>query len=346
MSRSRPSAPSTPEAQRSGPLPEGPLAPWQQPVWDKLLGALDAGRLGHALLIAGPARLGKRALAERLVARLLCATPQADGRACGECRSCRLLAAGNHPDRRAVSLLERDDGKLKTEIGVDQMRELGGWFALTPQLARAQVALIEPADLLNASAANALLKTLEEPLPERYLILVSARPHRLPATIRSRCQRLDLRLPGIAEAKAALKAAGIAESQADEALAAADGHPGLALHYIAEASLPLRREVRDELAALADGRLRAAQLAPRWAQDRPALRLQLAAECVREYGRKRAAVASTPAGLTALGDFPKLAAWFDRANRVREQLAAPLRHELLLAELLADWGAAFGRPGR
>lgn len=341
MSRSAPPAPPAREQ-----VAAGPLASWQQPVWDNLHGALVAGRLGHALLIAGSARLGKRALAERLAARLLCATPGTDGFACGQCRSCQLLAAGSHPDRRAVGLLERDDGKLKTEIGVEQMRELGGWFALTPQLGHAQVALIEPADLLNASAANALLKTLEEPLPERYLVLVSARPHRLPATIRSRCQRLDLRVPAASEARAALDAAGIGAAQAEEALAAADGHPGLALRYIEDGSLPLRREVRDELAALADGRLRAAQLAPRWAQDRPALRLQLAAECVREFGRKRAAVATTPAGLTALGDFPKLAAWFDRANRVREQLAAPLRHELLLAELLADWGAAFGRSGR
>jgi DNA polymerase III subunit delta' len=324
----------------------GSLPPWQQAVWENLAGALAAGRLGHALLIAGPALLGKRALAERLAARLLCATPGPDAFACGQCRACTLLAAGNHPDRRAVGLLERDDGRLKTEIGVEQMRELAGWFALTPQLGRAQVAVIEPADLLNASAANALLKTLEEPLPERYLILVSARPQRLPATIRSRTQRLDLRLPTAAVARAALQTAGVAAAQADEALAASDGHPGLALQYLGDGSLALRREIRDELAALADGRLRAAQAAPRWAADRPALRLQIAAECVRDFGRKRAAVASTPAGLTALGDFPKLAAWFDQANRVREQLAAPLRHELMLAELLADWGAAFGRPGR
>jgi DNA polymerase III subunit delta' len=322
------------------------LASWQQPVWDNLSAALDRAQLGHALLLAGPALLGKRGIADALAQRLLCIEPGSDGFACGRCRACALLAAGTHPDLREVGLLEREDGRLKTEVGVDQMRELSAWFALTPQLGRAQVAVIEPADVLNTSSANALLKTLEEPMPQRFMVLVSARPHRLPATIRSRCQRLDFRLPGPGQARQALLDAGVPEALAGPALAAADGHPGLAQQYLADGSLELRAEVRDALAALADGRARAATLAPRWAKDRPELRLKLAADCVREFGRKRAARATDAAGLTALGDFPKLAAWFDRANRVREQLAAPLRHELLLAELLAEWRAAFGRSSR
>jgi DNA polymerase III subunit delta' len=322
------------------------LQPWQHRVWRNLRGALGEGRLGHALLIAGPALLGKRALADTLSARLLCTAPADVEFACGHCRACTLRAVGNHPDLRGVGLLERDDGRLKTEIGVDQIRELSGWFALTPQLGRAQVAVLDPADQLNAAAGNALLKTLEEPLPERFLILIASRPQRLPATIRSRCQCLQLRLPTQPEAEAAVRAAGASQADAAEALAAAEGHPGIALQYLADASLDLRRSVRDDLAALADGRTRAAAVAPRWAQDRLELRLRLAAECVREFGRKRAGRAVEPSGLTALGDFPKLALWFDRANRLREQLAAPLRHELLLAELLAEWRNAFERPSR
>jgi DNA polymerase III subunit delta' len=323
------------------------LQPWQQSVWRTLRTALGDGRLGHALLLAGPALLGKRLLADALAARLLCTAPEDVEFACGHCRACALRAAGTHPDLLDVHLLERDDGRLKTEIGVDQVRALGSWFALTPQLGRAQVAIIEPADQLNAAAGNALLKTLEEPLPERFLLLVAARPQRLPATIRSRCQRLQLRLPSAPEAEAAVRAAGAAPADAAEALAAADGHPGVALQYLADASLDLRRAVRDDLAALADGRTRAAAVAPRWAQDRLELRLRLAAECVREFGRKRAGRSTEPSGLTALGDFPKLALWFDRANRLREQLAVPLRHELLLAELLAEWRSAFEKqPSR
>jgi DNA polymerase III subunit delta' len=320
------------------------LSSWQQSVWDNLRGALDAGRLGHALLLSGPALLGKAEVAGQLARRLLCTAPAADGFACGRCRACTLLAAGHHPDLSSVGLVERDDGRLKTEIGVAQMRELSAWFALTPQLGRAQVALIEPADRLNTSAANALLKTLEEPMPARYLLLISSDPQRLPATIRSRCQQLQFHPPALAEARAALLAGGVPADQADAALAAADGHPGLARQYLQDGSLTLRGEVRAALAALADGRLRAASLAAEWTQDRPDLRLRLAADCVREFGRKRAASVADPAGLTALGDFPKLAAWFDRANRVRAQLAAPLRQELMLAELLAEWRVAFSRP--
>ncbi len=316
--------------------------PWLAPLWGTLSGALQTQRLGHALLLVGPPLLGKRRLAETLAARLLCGEP-VDGAACGHCRSCRLLGAGSHPDLRTVGLLARDDGRLKTEIGVEQIRELAEWLALTPQFGRAQVALIEPADALNASAANALLKTLEEPLPGRYLLLVCSRPSKLPATIRSRCQRLQVPLPDPEQARSALLADGIDAAQVEPALAAADGHPGLARQMLQDGSLELHRAVRSELKELAAGRIRAAVLAARWAQDRPELRLRLAAECVCEFGRRRAGEAAGPAGLTALGDFPKLAAWFDRANRVRDLLAAPLRHELLLGELLADWQAAFGR---
>ena len=316
---------------------------WQLGSWRNLRGAWSRAALGHALLFTGPQHIGKRALAEALTARLLCEAAESEEMACGRCRACALLAAGNHPDRREVGLLEREDGRLKTEIGVEQVRALSAWFALTPQLGRAQVAIIDPADHLHASAANALLKTLEEPLPERFLLLLATQPQRLPATIRSRCQRLQLPLPAPAQARDAVLASGADAEAAEAALAAADGNPGLALDYLAGDVMALRRAVHEDLAALANGRLHAAPLAAAWVQDRPDLRLRFAAESVRDFGRRRAVA---PAGLTALGDFPKLAAWFDHANRVRLQLDAPLRHELLLTGLLSEWSAAFERPAR
>jgi DNA polymerase-3 subunit delta' len=81
------------------------------------------------------------------------------------------------------------------ELVIEQVRELSAWLALTPSSDRGKVALIEPAHLLNQAAANALLKTLEEPVPGRYVLLVTDQPARLPATIRSRCQRFELKLP-------------------------------------------------------------------------------------------------------------------------------------------------------
>ena len=159
------------------------FTPWQSAAFDNALSAHAEGRLGHALLLTGPELLGKRDVALALARRLLCATPAPDGFACGRCRPCQLFAAQTHGDYRLVSFEPNDKGdKLRTEITVEQIRRLGQWFALTPQLGGAQVALIAPADAMNTAAANALLKTLEEPASNRFLLLVSDRPGRLPAT--------------------------------------------------------------------------------------------------------------------------------------------------------------------
>ncbi|HEX5694192.1 MAG TPA: DNA polymerase III subunit delta', partial [Arenimonas sp.] len=116
------------------------LAPWQQRIFDQSAASAAAGRLGHALLLLGPALMGKREVALALSRRLLCATPGDDGQACGRCRGCRLFEAGSHPDFRHVSFIPNDKGdKLRSEIVVDQMRSLGHWFSLTPQMGGAQV---------------------------------------------------------------------------------------------------------------------------------------------------------------------------------------------------------------
>lgn len=315
------------------------FAPWQQRVLDSALASLAEGRLGHALLLVGAERLGKQAVAEALAARLLCATPGPDGLACGRCRGCTLLAAGTHPDFKGVSFLPNDKGdKLRSEIIVDQMRELGAWFALTPQLGGAQVALVSPAHALNTAAANALLKTLEEPAPGRYLLLVSDRPGRLPATIRSRCQRLEFRLPARPEAEAWLASRGHGPQAVARALEAARGHPGLAANWLEEGALALRGEVRDELEAVSDGRRSPVDVARRWLEDeRAPLRLRFAAELALDAAAHRVGAGPAP-GLTLPGDFQKLSAWFDAANRAREQLHVPaLRHDLALAGLLLEW---------
>ncbi|HRO61878.1 MAG TPA: hypothetical protein PK177_22415, partial [Burkholderiaceae bacterium] len=163
------------------------LAPWQQRAYDHAVATLADGRLGHALLVCGPAQLGKRKVAERLAAHLLGAH---------EPRAAHLIAAGTHPDFHVVTReMNKEGTKLRTEIVIEQIRALSEKLSLTPQYGSAQVAIVDPADAINVSAANALLKTLEEPQPGRYLWLLASNPSRLPATIRSRCQRLEFRLP-------------------------------------------------------------------------------------------------------------------------------------------------------
>src|SRR3569832_2564259 len=161
------------------------LLPWHEETWARLLAARRAGRLPHALLLTGPQGMGKQRFAENWMAGLLCEAPDAEGCACGVCRRCQLLAAGNHPDYR--QLTPPEEGKV---IGVDQVRELIQYIALTPQYGANKIATIHTADKLNINAANTLLKTLEEPPPLSLFVLVTAQPSRLPVTVISRCQRI------------------------------------------------------------------------------------------------------------------------------------------------------------
>ena len=299
------------------------------------------GRLAHALLISGPSGLGKRAFAEKLAQRILCRDPR-DGLACGECRDCRQLRVGSHPDFRRIAFEERKDGKLRTELTVAQIRRLSDSLNLTAQHGAAVVAVLDPADAMNANAANALLKTLEEPQPGRFLMLIADRPERLAITLRSRCQRFAPKAPTREQAAAWLAAQGHQGEAADAALDLADGLPLRALSYIEDRVIDLQQAVRRDLGNAATGKQAPFALAREWMADRPTLRLELAVELVRDLGRKKLAALEAPTGLTARVDFPKLAAWADRANRARGLLDAPIRHELLIGELLLDWRVAFG----
>ncbi len=302
---------------------------WQQRAYDQTVAALDAGRLGHGLLICGPAGLGKREVALALAAHVLGRGDEAAAR-----RSQQLIAAGTHPDLQLVSFIPNKSGdKLRTEIVIEQVREISQKLALTPQYGAAQVVVVDPADAINRAACNALLKTLEEPAPGRYLWLISSDPERLPATIRSRCQRLEFKLPPRAEAMAWLLAQGHAEAAAAEGLDAARGHPGLAARWLRDDGLTLRKQVVSDLEQVASGRLGAVELAQRWAADEHAdLRLRHAADL--------ALAQASSSGLTEPSRLHKLAAWFDAANRTRDLLRTTVRPDLAMVELLMAWSAA------
>jgi DNA polymerase-3 subunit delta' len=162
--------------------------PWLTGHWSFFIRRLEQDRLAHALMIEGPAGSGKNDLASAMVARLLCTEDQAS--ACGQCRSCILFAGGAHPDYFDVH--PEEDSKV---IKVDQVRELIGRLDLTTTISARKVAYIHPAETMTASAANALLKSLEEPAGNTVLILVSDHPGRLPVTIHSRCQSICVTQP-------------------------------------------------------------------------------------------------------------------------------------------------------
>lgn len=179
--------------------------PWQQSLWHSLSERSAGEKLPHALLLHGSAGVGKGHLARLLALSLLCNEPQ-HSLPCGQCHACRMYAAGSHPDFFLANTsygvqddTDEDDGKSRKsrkpatpsrQIKIDCIRDLIHFGNHAAHQGGKRVAIIEPADLLNPNAANALLKTLEEPGDDLFIILVSHEPSRLLATLRSRCQML------------------------------------------------------------------------------------------------------------------------------------------------------------
>ena len=306
--------------------------PWHADAWARLQSRRARDAMAHALLLCGAPGLGKRDFAQRFVRGLLCETPS-NGDACGHCRACLLLAAGSHPDWVTVTFGLRRDGTPRSEIVVEQIRELSARLAMNSQFGGWQVACIDPADAMNAAAANALLKTLEEPSTRTLLILLADAPWRLPQTIRSRCQRVDFELPPTEQALAWLRGQGVQE--AVPALQAAGGNPGLALAWSRDGALARRREVRDDLAALASGRGEPLSVVKRWLADEPAQRLWFAAQAAADERKARTESAAPP--LVSALDDAALDTWYAAANRTRESLRGPLRDDLLVLDLLTRW---------
>jgi len=244
------------------------MHPWNEPLFETLKGRLE--RFPHALLIHGVRGTGKLALAERVAQLLLCESSAA--RPCGRCEGCRWFRAGSHPDFRRVEpeALARDAvpadedaeapakrGKPSIDIKIEQVRELAGFLNLRSHRGRLRVALVHPAEEMVPSAANALLKGLEEPPSGAVFLLVSHRPSQLLPTIRSRCVALAVPIPPRPAALAWLAEQGVPNPE--RWLAYAGGAPLRAADFAAGAAVlerllqhPVPVGEREELEALAD----------------------------------------------------------------------------------------------
>ncbi|PWB35898.1 DNA polymerase III subunit delta' [Pseudomonas sp. SDI] len=231
--------------------------PWQETLWQQLAGR---SQHAHAYLLHGPQGIGKRDLAERLMALLLCQRP-VGLQACGECKSCHLLAAGSHPDNYVLEPEEADK-----PIKVDQVRDLVSFVVQTAQLGGRKVILIEPVEAMNINAANALLKSLEEPSGNTVLLLVSHQPSRLLATIKSRCQQIACPLPSQAQSQAWLANAlpDSDDQQREELLSLAAGSPLLAVTLQAQGVREQRAQVVDGVKKLLKQQQSPTQLAESW----------------------------------------------------------------------------------
>jgi len=210
--------------------------PWHEQQWDGFNQLIEQGRLGHALMFNGPAGIGKRRLAMALAQRLLC-TADMSRYACGCCKSCLLMLAGNHPD---LSVLEPEEpGKY---IKIDAVRALCTLLGKTSQQGGWKVAVITPAEAMNINASNALLKSLEEPHGKTLMILIADRPSLVSATIRSRCQKQNLALPDRQLATRWLTDVTGNQEQSERTLLLAAGRPLVALEYLQSDSLEVRNQ--------------------------------------------------------------------------------------------------------
>ena len=214
--------------------------------------SLERGRLHHAWLLCGPEGVGKATFAYRAARRLLGAQAGEGGAlsATPEDSVSRLVSARSHPD---LFVLERlgEDGKPRRVIPVDEARKLSDFFAKSPAQAPYRVAIVDAADDLNPNAANALLKTLEEPPARGVLLLVSHTPGALLPTLRSRCRRLTFQPPGEAAVAAVLQGHGLGAGET--LLQMAQGSPGRALVLAASDAVALDEAARAIVAALPRG---------------------------------------------------------------------------------------------
>jgi len=220
------------------------LLPWQQAQWSQVSATRAGGRLPHAFLLAGPRGVGKRQFAQRLAAWLLCEVSGAQP--CGECRGCVQFGALSHPN--LMVLRPEED---RRDISVDAVRELSERLSLTAHYGGNKVAIIEPADALNANGVNALLKTIEEPPAGSYLLLLTDRPMLLAPTLRSRCQFLRFGVPPKEKALAWLRSRNPAANEA--LLQAAHGAPIRALELLEEKGLERHAQWQRAVEAIATG---------------------------------------------------------------------------------------------
>ena len=347
----------------------GPLTPlpWQQDLWCNLASAGD--RIAHALLLHGPRGIGKRHFARAYAQALLCEAPRDDGAACGACAGCRLIEAGTHPDLRwlvpGVDLPERDEpdaddgddasaetaaatksAKASREIKIDQVRAVGEFLALAAHRGGRRVVLLAPAEALNAPAANALLKMLEEPPEGAVFVAVSDAIDAVLPTVRSRCLLLRAPMPAEREALSWLTSLGV--DHAEEKLAEAGGAP-VGLHEPADDDpRRLKPEFRDRLLdLLARGeRLTLAEVAAavpkeivvsesirlfqRWGWD---LLAERAAGRVRYYPRRKRAIASVARSC----DPVRLLAWLGQLTEAQATAEHPLNARLAVESALIGY---------
>ncbi|MDW7981544.1 MAG: DNA polymerase III subunit delta' [Thermomicrobium sp.] len=220
-------------------------------VVDFLVRALQSQQVHHAYLLAGPAGIGRTTLAYAFAQALLCESPL-DERPCGQCRACQRVARRVHPDVTRVSVEQgREEAK---QLSIDQIRELRASLALRPLEGAWRIAIVDDAERLSRDAADALLKTLEEPPPYAVLVLIAEDAQAVPETIRSRCQVLVLSPLPVGTVERVLRERGLAPDHAVRLARATRGRLAEALRLAEDETAFARREqqIAEVVAAMSE----------------------------------------------------------------------------------------------
>ena len=321
--------------------------PWHAGARERLETALAGGRLPHGLLLHGPDGVGKEHFATVLAAGLHCRQRGSGLTPCGRCADCSLSRAASHPD---LHWLRRPEDRKS--IGVDAVRELGEQLGMTSMRSGHRVAIITPAHLMTHSAQNALLKTLEEPAPRTLLVLASSRPSVLLATLRSRCQRIELPRPEPRQASDWL-AGQLGTAPPPRLLELTGGAP-----LKAAALAPHFAELESQMGALLDallgGRSEVTRLAADMMGEGLAARFDWLESWLGAVVRGRAAPDATrltvPGGplLQRAAAEVNITAAFRMVDRLRESrrlLEGSAAPQLVVEALLIELKAAFRRRG-
>ncbi|MGS2720068.1 DNA polymerase III subunit delta' [Paraglaciecola aestuariivivens] len=230
------------------------MYPWFNELHLQLSQRLAKDKLHHALLFQGPIGLGKSALVQQFAEYILCANKQAD-KVCGQCQPCLLNAAKTHPDLHIV--------ESEKQIGVDQIREAIKKLSGSAHMSGAKALIIEKAHKMTENSANALLKTLEEPTDQTYLLLTTDKPESILPTIKSRCEKLVLPKPNLSQTMAWVQSQ--FDGQVDKELASMFCHRPLALlAELQEQQDFSYQDFLEKIAKLQQGALSPLQLATSW----------------------------------------------------------------------------------
>lgn len=331
--------------------------PWHAPTWQRLQQSRE--RRHHALLLRGKQGIAKLEFANMLAQSLLCQSPAVDGYACGRCISCNWFQLNSHPDYRLLTpeqetidtgetaSTSKKPARKSTQISVAQIRELVGFLELSShQNDGGRVVVIHPADALNQTSANALLKMLEEPPANVIFILVTSHPQRLLPTIMSRCQQLEMPAPSVEEALAWLQQQGLQDAPywlaysggsplqaVDAAGAGNDRLQALAARF-AQGNRLDPFAAASEFAAMKMEEIMVAL--QKWIYDLLAVRLNAS---LRYHARDAAALQA----LAKSVDLSALLAFQRQVDEARRSASHPLNNELQLEHLLLQYSKLFSR---